>query len=197
MTYFDYIVLLMIIRCCFSFKQVKNQGGCGACWSFSATGAVEGQHFLKTGKLVSLSEQNLIDCSTSYGSKGCNGGLMDEAFRYIEDNGGIDIEAKYPYEGTNGHCRYKRENIGASIDSFVAIKEGDESALQEAIAKIGPISIGIDAKHRSFQFYSAGIYAEPDCSATKLNHAVLAVGYGTDGNGNDYYIVKNRYVITF
>ncbi|XP_044755986.1 cathepsin L-like [Coccinella septempunctata] len=172
---------------------VKDQGHCGSCWSFSATGALEGQHFRKTGKLVSLSEQNLIDCSGRYGNNGCNGGLMDNAFRYIKENKGIDTEAAYPYRAEDEKCHYNPKKVGATDKGFVDIESGAEDQLKAAIATVGPVSVAIDASHESFQLYAGGVYYEPECSSEELDHGVLAVGYGTDDKGQDYWLIKNSW----
>jgi len=169
---------------------VKNQAQCGSCWAFSTTGTIEGAYFKKTGKLVSLSEQNLMDCSRA--NHGCNGGNPYMALLFTIQQGGIDTEESYPYEMRQGLCRYDENNVGATISGAKRIIQGSEADLQNAIGEIGPVSVAIDAAHSSFQLYNGGVYHEPYCSSYRLDHGVLAVGYGTE-NGQDYYIVKNSW----
>jgi len=173
--------------------EVKNQAHCGSCWAFSATGSMEGAHFKSSGKLVSLSEQNLVDCSRKEHNLGCMGGLMDNAFKYVIANHGIDTEASYPYNATTGKtCKFNQTNIGANITSFTDIPRNSEMDLQKASATIGPISVGIDASRPTFHFYKSGVYHDHKCSSVHLDHGVLVVGYGTEG-GKDYWLVKNSW----
>jgi len=166
---------------------VKDQGQCGSCWSFSATGAIEGAYKIAHGTLTSLSEQNLMDCSTSYGNQGCNGGLMTSAFKYVQANKGIDTEASYPYQTKSGTCRFSTANIGATITGYKTVAAGSEAALINAI-NVAPVSVAIDASKSSFQLYRSGTYYEPSCSSSNLDHGVLAIGYDTD-----YFLVKNSW----
>merc|ERR1712223_1523709 len=174
--------------------DVKNQGACGSCWAFSTTGALEGQYFRKTGKLVSLSEQNLLDCTAPLGEERCGGGNFDIAFTYIKENGGIDTEESYPYDNQydpEPHaCRFNPRNVGATDKGFVGITEGDEDALKAAVATVGPVSVAIHASD-SFKQYGEGIFDEEGCNG-RMNHAVLVVGYGTNEEG-DYWLVKNSW----
>ncbi|XP_075139617.1 cathepsin S-like [Leptodactylus fuscus] len=170
--------------------EVKNQGSCGCCWAFSAAGALEGQMKLKTGKVVSLSSQNLVDCSSAYGSAGCNGGFMTQAFQYVVDKG-INANATYPYHASAGPCTYNSSAKAASCAKSILLSPGTEDTLKQAVANIGPISVAIDAGQQSFHLYHSGIYNDSSCSKT-VNHGVLVVGYGTD-NGVDYWIVKNSW----
>jgi cathepsin L len=171
---------------------VKDQGQCGSCWAFSSTGSIEGAWFLAKQQLISCSEQQLVDCSGSYGNYGCDGGLMDSAFEYlIKSAGGIEAEEDYKYTARDGSCKFDKSKIKVSIKAYKDIPKGNENALQTAIKSQGPVSVAIDAGHSSFQFYHSGVYVEPSCSPSNLDHGVLAVGYGT--STADYYIVKNSW----
>jgi cathepsin L len=169
---------------------IKNQQQCGSCWAFSTTGSTEGCHFITKKQLVSLSEQNLVDCSDAQGNQGCDGGLMTQAMDYIISNNGIDTESSYPYTAEDGNCQFKTANVGATLASYVNVNQGDENDLQTK-TYTGPTSVAIDASQSSFQFYSSGVYYEPACSSTQLDHGVLSVGWGT--SGSDYWIVKNSW----
>lgn len=171
--------------------EVKNQGNCGSCWAFSSTGALEGALAKKTGKLISLSEQQLVDCTLENGNDGCNGGYMSNAFKYLEGHS-IEPESAYPYRATDGPCRYN-ESLGVgSVTDIGDIPEGNETALMEAVATVGPISIAIDASTLGFMFYHHGIYKSHWCSSKFLNHGVLAIGYGKL-DGKPYWLVKNSW----
>lgn len=171
---------------------VRNQGLCGSCWAFSSLGALEGQLKKRTGTLVSLSPQNLVDCSTQDGNLGCRGGYITKAYSYVIRNGGVDSESFYPYEHKNGKCRYSVQGRAGYCSKFSILPEGDEKMLQKVLASVGPISVAVNAMLESFHMYSGGLYNVPSCNPKLINHAVLLVGYGTDA-GQDYWLVKNSW----
>jgi C1A family cysteine protease len=166
---------------------VKDQGQCGSCWAFSTTGAVEGAVEIKKGQLISLSEQELVDCAGSSGNQGCNGGLMDDAFQWIVKNGGIGSEASYQYTARDGTCK-KVANV-AGISGFKDVQSGSETALMSAV-NLQPVAVAIEADQSGFQHYKSGVFAGP-CGKS-LDHGVLLVGYGTDGS-TDYWRIKNSW----
>jgi len=181
---------------------VKDQGQCGSCWSFSTTGAIEGAHFLATGELVALSEEQLINCVNGGQFDCSSGGDMPQAFEYVIKNGGIATEESDPYTSSDHKtCKYKpfsgsgTSPYAASISSYKLVTSNDEDALKSAVAK-QPVSVAIDASQQSFQFYSSGVYDEPacchNCQQSDLDHGVLVVGYGTE-DGKDYWLVKNSW----
>lgn len=167
--------------------DVKDQQSCGSCYAFSTTGAVEGAYFVATGKLVSLSEQEIVDCSGSFGNQGCNGGLMNYGFEFIK-NKGICLEKDYSYKAVTGLCK-KCKSV-TKVSSYVNVPEFDEDALQQAVYT-SPVSIAIEADTSIFQSYSSGVMDSVSCG-TSLDHGVLVVGWGTL-NGKKYWKVKNSW----
>jgi C1A family cysteine protease len=163
---------------------VKNQGQCGSCWAFSATGNVEGQWFLAGNELVSVSEQQLVDCDHN-GDQGCQGGLPENAFKYVKASG-LESENQYPYTGRNGNCRGAGSPV-VHTDGQTTIQHNEDQMLTFLQQK-GPISIGVDAGQ--FQTYRGGILT--NCRAGQLDHGVLIVGYGSE-NGQTYWKIKNSW----
>ena len=176
---------------------VKNQGMCGSCWSFSTTGSIEGALAIATGKLTSLSEEDLVQCNNKT-DMGCNGGLMDHAFQWVEQYG-IASEESYPYTsggGITGMCQQKK--AVAKVTGFTDVNPGDEGALKSAVAKT-PVSIAIEADKGVFQHYKSGVLNSPFCGK-KLDHGVLIVGYGEYSGlfgKSQYWKVKNSWGSTW
>lgn len=155
-------------------------------------GAMEGAGFIKNGKLASLSEQQLVDCSHSYGNNGCSGGLMDYAFEYAIKKGGICQESDYTYHAKGGLCHFieiMRCEKQVAITGYKDVEAGSEEALMKALT-LGPVAIAIEADQEGFQFYKSGVF-DGQCG-TQLDHGVLLVGYGTE-DGKDYWLVKNSW----
>jgi C1A family cysteine protease len=166
---------------------VKDQGQCGSCWSFSATGALEGAYEIKNRNLKSFSEQMLVDCDMT--DSGCNGGLMNNAFAWIQKNGGICQESDYPYHAVRGTCQTNCSKVAGSAPTKWTQVGTSEDALAAAVAQ-QPVAVAIEADQSGFQFYSKGVFMGP--CGTNLDHGVLAVGYGTQ-DGAAFWKVKNSW----
>jgi len=183
---------------------VKDQNPCGTCWAFSAVATMESAHFKKTGNLVSLSEQNLVQCSDPVDSKGhhykhnCyDGGDQADGINYGIKYG-VDTEESYPYNAallnsTDAKCLFKKSDVGATFSDIKFVPPKSEAALQKAVADVGTIAVAIDASQESFEFYFDGVYKDVKCSSENLDHAVAVVGYGTTEDGEDYWLVKNSW----
>jgi len=165
---------------------VKNQAKCGSCWAFSATGALEGFWYTKSKKLLSFSEQQLVDCSKA--NKGCSGGLPIRAFSYTANNG-IELETDYPYEALDKECRYNKAKALKVNSGYVLVKPRDAAALKTA-SVASPVSVGVRADQNAFRFYKSGVL-KSDCDI-QLNHGVLVVGFETV-NGEEAFLVKNSW----
>ena len=175
---------------------VKDQGSCGSCWAFSSTGSLEGAHFIATNELLSFSEQQLVDCAyTSYGNYGCNGGLQTNAYNYYEDGFKAELESVYGYKGVKGSCAYDAASATAVTVSDYANVTPDSVPQMKAALAAGPLAVAIEADKMVFQTYKTGVLNSTKCG-TNLDHAVLAVGYGTEA-GQDYWLVKNSWNTTW
>lgn len=169
-------------------NAVKNQGQCGSCWAFSATANMEGVNQILNGKLLNLSEQQLVDCSQAYGNYGCNGGLMDNAFKYVKDHG-ITTTDVYPYKAVDQTCKYDpKTSSGITVTGFTDVPSNNCAALETFVAA-RPTSVAIAAN--KIMYYSSGVFQDMSCG-TQLNHGVTAVGYGTD-NGTPFWKVRNSW----
>jgi len=177
-------------------NPVKNQGGCGSCWAFSAIGNIEGQYFRKTGSLIRFSEQQLVDCDKV--DEGCNGGLMESAFKHLSENGGVMLEDDYQYAGFDDDCKFEQTKAKAGIASWKFAKSQDEGEIKQMLYETGPLAVALNAT--PLQFYFFGVFDpwfQLICDPASLNHGVVIVGYGRTKNmvfpDKDYWIVRNSW----
>ena len=173
-------------------NAVKNQGQCGSCWAFSATSALESAWFLAHGTLYDLSEQQLVDCASTTGNHGCNGGWMDYAFEYVQQFGGQDLTSDYPYTARGAQCKASKAGVKANVQGWTDVPANDCDQLIKAL-NIQPVSVAIAAN--AIMSYTSGIFVNSRCG-TGLNHGVIAVGYGSEV-GQNYYIVRNSWGATW
>jgi hypothetical protein len=170
-------------------SNVKDQGICGSCWAFSAIGNIESQYAIKKGKILEFSEQQLVDCDKV--DQGCNGGLMEDAYKYLETSG-VMTEADYAYHGLAGRCNFDTTKVQAKVTGYQYAAKNEEE-IKQALFENGPFAIAINAT--PLQYYLGGIlnpWFKWICNPKALNHGVLLVGYGVENN-KEYWIVKNSW----
>ena len=184
-------------------SPVKNQKSCGSCWAFGAVGTMEGQWFLRTGKLAEFSEQNLVDCDhecmvfpgTTEEScdDGCDGGMEPNAFQYVIKNNGIMLRSDYPYTGRVGKCKFDPARVVGHFTNWTFVTVDHEDDLRQYLYDHGPVSVGVHADE--WFYYSGGVF-NSTCQ-TENDHAVLLTGWGEDANGTPYWIIKNSWDTTW
>ncbi|XP_022664014.1 cathepsin L1-like [Varroa destructor] len=170
---------------------VKNQQHCASCYAFSSGGALETAHWRRYGILPNVSVQHIVDCTRQYGNRGCQGGWMHTAFKWLQDHGGYLASTEYPYAAHVGKCRDESTLKIGRVARYARIPAGDEKALLDAVTFIGTIPVAYNAVTKQHAYYRQGILDVPDCG-TRPTHAVLLVGYGTE-RGVDYWILKNSW----
>ncbi|EEB17891.1 Cathepsin L precursor, putative [Pediculus humanus corporis] len=172
---------------------IRDQGACGSCYAFASLATLESRLMIYNKTELQLSVQNVLDCSGEFGNFGCDGGLARNVYEYVMDNEGVNNETDYPYEVREGKCRFSSKKFTAKIKDYVSVSYFDEDALKAAVAT-GPVSVSMDASSPAFKKYKGGVYTDDKCSSMKLNHAVVAVGYGTDPDTKqDYWLVRNSW----
>lgn len=173
-----------------ALKEVKNQGSCGSCWAFSTVGNLEGLYWIKTKENLRFSEQQLVDCDTI--DSGCNGGLMEQTYTWIMENGGMNLENDYPYKGRKQTCKQDASKYAVKVEKYEKLDTEDEEEIKNYLLKTGPLAIALNAN--KLQWYTGGImdYTSSQCNPAGLNHAVVLVGYGVE-DGVDYWIVRNSW----
>lgn len=165
---------------------VYNQKDCGSCYAFSIASVLQAQIFRETNKLIPLSSQQIVDCSTSTGNYGCGGGSLRNTLKYLDKSGGLMAYSDYPYIAQQKRCQFEKERSMVNVSSWAILPARDERAMEIAIAKIGPIAASINASPHTFQLYHKGLYDDIACSSNTVNHAMLIVGYTKDA-----WILKN------
>eukprot|EP00795_Rhopilema_esculentum_P007454 gene7454-13220_t len=172
--------------------KIRSQGICGSCYAYAVTSAMESAYYLKTGNLVSLSQQQIVDCTWGYGNRGCKGGYPYRALQWIMKHGGLATEESYgKYLAQEGYCHFKNVSIGAGVESYMNITSGNKTELKLALAMYGPVTVLINTRPKTFKFYSSGIYYDETCD-DKVDHAAVAVGFGKE-HGREYWLIKNSW----
>lgn len=176
-------------------SPVRFQGTCGSCYAFASASIIESYTAIKNKKpngIVPLSEQQIVDCSTSFGNNGCKGGSLRSTFDYVKGAGGLDSDASYPYNDKLNSCRFKKPDVAAKISSYTQLAMGEDIA-RDYVGNVGPVAVVIQMC-KSLAYYAGGIFDDPTCGYPHLsvNHAALITGYGSE-NGKDFWIVKNSY----